>query len=40
MEVIEVEEVRLLCLEDEVENDSVDDKPEGSSGHLEAVEDR
>lgn len=40
MEVIEVEDVRWVLREDEVENDSADDEPESSRWEREAVDDR
>jgi len=40
MDVIEVEDVRWVPREDEVENDSVDDEPESSRWDRKVVDDR
>jgi hypothetical protein len=40
MEVIDVEDVRQVLREDEVENDSVDEEPESSIRDREEVDDR
>ena len=40
MEVIDVEDVRWVRREDEVENDSVDDEPESSRRNRETDDDR